>query len=81
MEWLRKENDILMIFYEELKNGPSEKLLNHISTFLGFGFNKKRMRCVLKHKEGRAAYHRKQKCHNNDLFFKQGKLPKHLLEF
>jgi hypothetical protein len=77
IEWLQKENDVLMIFYEELKNGPLEKLLNHISTFLGFGCSKKRMRCVLKHKAGRAIYHRKQKCHNNHFPFTQGDEPKY----
>ena len=68
IQWLKKENRILIIFYGDLLHGSLQTLLTDIGNFLGIPYTKKRMRCLLKHREGLNAIRRKPKCHPNDLF-------------
>ena len=68
VQWLTKENNILMVFYEDLTNGPLHMLLNDISEYLDLAYTKTRIQCLLKYKEGNNIFHRKPKCHNNGLF-------------
>ena len=67
LEWLKKENNILLIFYEALKNGSLHSYLSDVSKFLGITYSEQRMRCVLKYNDGRNIFRRLQNCHKNDL--------------
>ena len=70
IQWLKKENRILIIFYGDLLHGSLQTLLTDIGNFLGIAYTKKRMRCLLKHREGLNAIRRKPNCHPNDLFIR-----------
>ena len=60
-ELIKNGRKLLMLYYEDLQNISSlKKILTHITRFLNFPHDKKRLKCVLKHTTG--MFRRKKRC-------------------
>ena len=60
LKWLEEGNDVMIVVFEHLTKGLLNETLKEIFTFLNFAFDEERLKCTIKHSEGR--FHRKEKC-------------------